>query len=228
MNPLECISIRNQECKVRPEIINVNSKDPIFYSYSISTSKCSGSCNGINDPYEKMCVLDVVKNLDIKVFNLMSRTNETRHVKWHETCKCKCRLNSSVCNNKQRWNEDKCRYGCKELVDKGACDKGFVWNPSNCECECDKSCDVGEYLDYENCKYRKKLVEECTENIEETWLAENENKHKCSSGMVYIIIFSLSFVINIGIGIYFTYFYWYLKKDVPRVKFNTHAQTTIF
>ena len=49
------------------------------------------------------------------VFNLMSRTNETRHTKWYETCKCKCRLDGSLCNNKQCWNEDKCRCECKEL-----------------------------------------------------------------------------------------------------------------
>ena len=60
------------------------------------------------------------------------RTNETRHMKWHETCKCKCRLDASFCNNKQRWNEDKCMRECKELIDTGVCDKGFVWNPSNC------------------------------------------------------------------------------------------------
>ena len=71
-------------------------------------------------------------------------------------CECKCRLDSSVCNNKQRCNEDKCRHECKELIDKVVCNKGFiVWNPSNCECECDKSCDIGEYLDYENCKCTK-------------------------------------------------------------------------
>ena len=68
----------------------------------------------------------------------------------HETCKRKCKLDASVCIYKKRWNEDKCRCECKELIDKGSCDKGFVWNPSNCECECDKSCDVGEYLDYKN------------------------------------------------------------------------------
>ena len=56
----------------------------------------------------------------------MSRTNETRHIKWHETCKCKCRLDASVCNNKQRWNDDKCRCKCKELIDKGVCDKGYA------------------------------------------------------------------------------------------------------
>ena len=110
VNSLECISISNQECKVRPEIANINSNEPIFYTFSIRTSKCSGSCNNINDPNAKTCVPDVVKNLNIKVFNLLSRTNETRHMEWHETCKCKCRLDPSVCSNKQRWNEDKCRY----------------------------------------------------------------------------------------------------------------------
>ena len=53
----------------------------------------------------------------------MSRTNETRHIKWHETCKCKCRLDAIVCNNKQRWNKNKCRCECKELINKGVCDK---------------------------------------------------------------------------------------------------------
>ena len=96
--------------------------------------------------------------MNVKVFNLISRANKIRYIKWHETCKCKCRLDASVCNNKQRWNEDKCRCECKELIDKGICDKGFNWNPSNCECECDKSCDVGEYLDCKNFKCRKRLV----------------------------------------------------------------------
>ena len=97
--PLSCISMKNQECKVSSEIINVNSNEPAFYSFSIKTSKCSGSCNNINDPYAKICVPDVIKDLNVKVFNLMSRTNETRHIKWHETCKCKCRSDASVCNN---------------------------------------------------------------------------------------------------------------------------------
>ena len=106
--PLSCISMNNQARKVRPEIIAVNSDEPVFYPFSIKTIKCSGSCNKINDPYAKLGVPDVIKNLNVNVFNLMSRTNETRHIKWHETCKCKCRLDASVCNNKQRWNDDKC------------------------------------------------------------------------------------------------------------------------
>ena len=146
VNSLECISMKNQECNVRPKILDINSNNSIFYPFNIKINKCSGNCNNINDPYAKICVPDTVKDLNVRVFNLMSRTNETRHIKWHETCKCICRLNKIICNNKQRWNKDKCRCECKELIDKGVCGKGFIWNPSNCECECDKSCGVGKYF----------------------------------------------------------------------------------
>ena len=70
----------NQACKARPKIINVNSNNPMFYPFSIKISKCSGSCNNINDPNARICVPDTIKNLNVKVFNLMSRTNETRHI----------------------------------------------------------------------------------------------------------------------------------------------------
>ena len=62
---------------------------------------------------------------------------------------CKYRLNAS--SNKQSWNKDKCRFECKELLDKGICDERFNWNPINCECGCNKSCEIREYLDYKNC-----------------------------------------------------------------------------
>ena len=204
VNPLEFVSMNNQGCKIRPEIVNVNSDEPVFFSFSIKTSKWSGSCNNINDPYAKLCVPNLVKNINLKVFNLMSRTNETRHAKWHETCKCKCRLGASVCNNKQRWSEDKCRCECKKLIDKGVCDKGFIWIPSKCECACDKSCDAGEYLDYENCKWREKLVdklvEECTENVKEVMLI---------------------FTINVGIGTYFVHYKYmnHVKKTDAKERF---------
>ena len=101
VNSLKCISISNQECRATPEIVNVNSKEPVFFSFSIKTSKCSGSCNYTNDPYAKLCAPDAIKNLNVSFFNLVSSTNETRQIKWHETCKYKCRLDASACNNKQ-------------------------------------------------------------------------------------------------------------------------------
>ena len=96
---LNCVSMNNQECKVKPEIVDVSSNNPIFYPFSVKINRCSGNCNSINDPYTRICVLDVAKTLNVKVFNLMSRTNETRSIKLHETCKCICRLNKIICNN---------------------------------------------------------------------------------------------------------------------------------
>ena len=97
---------------------------------------------------------------------------------------------------------------CKELIDKGVCDKGYVWNPSNCECECNKSCNIGEYLDYSSCKCRKKLidplVEECAENIDETKLVnitvENENNSRCTSYLVYKVLLFIFFMILLTIS----------------------------
>ena len=153
----------------------------------------------------------------------MTLTNETRHVKWYESCKCICRLGKIICNSKQRWNEDKCRSECEELIDKEVCDIGFIFNPSNCECEWDKSCGISEYLDYSNCMCRKKLVdplvEEYTENIDETKLGnitvKNENNGRCNSNVVYKVLFFILFIIIIVIGIYFVYL-----KYVNRIKYD--------
>ena len=170
----------------------------------------------------------------------MPWANETRHMKWHETCKCQCTLDAIVFTNKQRWNKDKCRCECKELIDKGVCDKGYAWNPSNCECECDKACNVGEYLDYENCKWRKKLVapliEKCNKTVEEVKIAkinlakdENENNCKCIPCKVYIVLLLIFFTINVSeIVTYYVYSQWYLKKYSPHAHVNTYKEKTIY
>ena len=140
------------------------------------------------------------KNINVKVFNLMSRINETRQIIWHETCKCECRLTSAVCNSRQIWNENKCRCEYKEdLINKMVCDKGYIWNPSNWACECDKLCDIGQYLDYKNCVRRKslvdKLVEECINVIDgDTFYNETlaiTLSNDCASRTPYIILFAV-------------------------------------
>ena len=67
---LECISMNNKECKVRPKIVDVSSNNPIFYPFSVKINRCSGNCNSSNDPYARICVSDIVKNLNVKVFNV--------------------------------------------------------------------------------------------------------------------------------------------------------------
>ena len=195
-------------------------------------------CNNINNPYAKVCVPDVIKDLNVKLFNLMSITNEIIFIKWHGKCKCKCRLDAIVCNNNQRWNENKCRCECKELIDKRVCDKRYIWNPSNCECQCDTNFDIGEYLDYENCKCRKKLVDklidECTETIEEVKLAEitpfeNENNYEYNSCIVYIVLMVVVFTIFTGSTVYLVYYNWSLiKNNISCINFNTHKETEIW
>ena len=91
INYLECVSMKHQECKTRPEIIIVNPNEPVFYHISIKANKCSRSCNGINDPYAKLRVPDIIKNVNVKAFNLMSRINEIRHIIWQGVCRgCHC------------------------------------------------------------------------------------------------------------------------------------------
>ena len=115
VNSLECVSMKNQECKARPKIVDIYRNNPIFYLFNIKINKCSGNCNNINNPYARICVPDTVKDLNVKVFNLMTLTNETRHIKWHESSKCIWRLDKIICNSKQRWIEDNCRCECEEF-----------------------------------------------------------------------------------------------------------------
>ena len=225
VNSSECISMNNKESKIRTDIIKLNTNEPVFYPHSIKIDKCKGSCNTVNDPYAKIYVPDKIKNTNVKVFNLISKTNAKKQIKWHKTCTCRCRLNASVCNNKQRWNDDKCRSKCKELITKEMCEKGFIWNHSNCECECDKSCDTGEYLDYKNCKCRimiiDKLIEECSENIDENEMIYNEtldiissseNNKASDSCIVYIVLFSVFLIRNIIMAIYVYLLIYLFKK----------------
>ena len=100
VNPSKYVSMSKEECKLRPEIVNIDSDEPTFYPYSLQINKCSGSCNDINGPYAKICIPNAGTNINLKVFNLIPRTNETRYIELHETCQSKGRLDASVCNNK--------------------------------------------------------------------------------------------------------------------------------
>ena len=95
----------------------------------------------------------------------MLRTNETRSIKWHETCQCICRLNKIIYSNKQKWNKDKCKCEYKELIDKKVCDKEYIFNPSNCKCECYKSCNTSQYLNYSDLSVNKNQMIHLLKNV---------------------------------------------------------------
>ena len=93
----------------------------------------------------KLCIPNIIKRVNMKVYNFLMRLNETRNVLWHESCKCVCQLNSSACNSKQICdtcificNSDTCSCDCNEdFAGIMTCNKGYMWNPSTCACECD-------------------------------------------------------------------------------------------
>ena len=209
---LECVSVINKKCMPRPKILDVNEGigEALFYLYNVQVNKCSGSCNTLDNPMSKICVPNVIKGVNMQVYDFLMRLNETRNVLWHESCKCVCKLNSSVCNNKQIWNDDTCRCDCNEdFASIISCAKGYMWNPSTCECQCDKWCKPGEYLDHKNCVCKNKLIgrvtEECTSVINETII--NNNKDNITNNNTYLILFVIFLIGSIMLLIGFIYYY---------------------
>ena len=182
VNILECLSVINQKCMPRPKILEVNEAvgEALFYPYNVLVNKCSGSCNTLDDPMARLCVPNIIENVNMKINNFLMRLNETRNVLLHERCKCVCRLNSSVCNSKQIWNSDTCRCDCNEdFAGIINCNKEYMCNSSTCACECDMWCKPGQYLDHKNCVCKNKLIGrvigECTSVINETMMNNKGN-----------------------------------------------------
>ena len=91
---LECVSVINRKCMLRPKILDVNEgvDEALFYPYNVLVNKCSGSCDTLDDPMARLCVPNVIKRINMKVYNFLMRLNETRNVLWHGSCKCVCKL----------------------------------------------------------------------------------------------------------------------------------------
>ena len=207
---LECVSVVNQKCMPRPKILDVNEGvgEALFYPNNVLVNKCSGSCNTLDNPMVKLCVPGILKRVNMQVYNVLMRLNETCNVLWHESCKCVCKLNSSVCNNKQIWNDDTCRCDCNEdFAGIINCAKGYTWNPSICECQCDKWCKPDQYLDYKNCVCKNKLIgrliEECT------MINNKDSGNNNTLQNVFIGLFSVAVLIGIVCFCVFAYSKWF-------------------
>ena len=157
-----------------------------------------------------LCVPNIVKRVNMKVYNFLMRLNETRNVLWHE--RCKYVLNSSVCNSKQIWNSDTCKCDCNEdFAGIMNYNKGYMWNPSTCACECDMWCKPGQYLDYKKCVCKNKLIgrvtAECTSVINETMINNFKNiSNDDTITNIFIGLFSVLLFIGIVCFCVFAYF----------------------
>ena len=229
VNALECLSVINRECMPRPKILDVNEGigEALFYPYNVLVNKGSGSCNTLDDPMAKMCVPNTIKNANTKFYNILMRLNETRNVLWHESCKCVCRLNSSVFNSKQIWNSDTCSCDCNEdFAGIINCTKGYMWNPSICECECDMWCKPGQYLDHKSCVCKNKLVgrviAECTSIINETMMNNRDNIANNTTTYIFIGLFSVLLFIGFVCFCVFAYFKWIKGKKLFKNKYTDY------
>ena len=219
---LECVSVVNRKCMPRPKILDVDEGvgEALFQPYNVLVNKCSGSCNTLDDPMAKMCVPNIVKRVNMKVYNFLMRLKETRNVLSHESCKCVCRLNSSVCNSKQIWNSDICKCDCNEdFAGMMNCDKGYTWNPSTCACECDMWFKPGQYLDYKKCVCKNNLIDrviaECSDIINETTMNNKKNiANDNTTTNIFIGLFSVVMFIGIVCPCVFAYFKWIKGKKL--------------
>ena len=208
---LECVSVVNQKCLPRPKILDVNEGvgEALFYPYNVQVNKCSGSCNTLDNMH---------------VYNFLIMLNEPCNVLWHESCKCVCKLNSSICNNKQIWNSDTCRCDCNEdFAGMTNCAKGYMWNPSTCKCQCDTWCKPGQYLDYKNCVCKNKLIgrliEECISVINETMINNKDSGNNNTLRNVFIGLFSVTVLIRIICFCVIAYFKWLKGKKLFKNKY---------
>ena len=227
---LECVSVVNQKCTPRPKILDVKEGvgEALFYRCNVLVNKCSGSCNTLDDPMAKLCVPNIVKRVNIKVYNFLMRLNETRNVLCHESCKCVSRLSSSVYNSKQIWNSDTCRCNCNEdFAGIINCTKGYTCNPSTCECQCDMWRKPGQYLDYKNCIYKNKLIRrviaECTSVINETKMNNKINMANDNTiTNIFIGLFSVVMFIGIVCLCVFAYFKFIKGKKLFEKKYTDY------
>ena len=146
--------------------------------------------------------------------------------------KCVCRLNSSVCINKEIWNSDTCRCDCNEdFCGIITCTKGYMWNLSTCECQCDMWCKSVQYLDHKNCVCKNKLVgrvtEECTSVINETMMNNNNDNNTTwfnAITYVFIVLFWIALVICLCV---FAHFKWF-KGKYTNINNNNNNNNKIY
>ena len=226
VNSLKYVLTKTRECKTREVIIN---NEYMTYPYSIKVNRCNGNCNNINNPYARVCVPNIIKDITLNIFDLISWKNKTKQIKWHESCRCVCRLDPIVCNNKQKWNKDKCRCEC--LVNK-KCDNKFFWNPSKCKCECKKK---AAHLLTEECEEiidnNKTLSAKENENVsikkynKTVSIKENTSLDSCKPYSASSVLFLLVSVIITGAFIYF--YVNSQSKKITRLSLKKEVRRTI-
>ena len=143
---IDCLSISNQQCMVRPKLIDLNPDELYYYPFIINMSRCVGSSNTIEDPYGRIFVPSQMEDVNMALFNIIKEINESRTLTKFISCECRCEFNGRKCNLRQKWNNNKCQCHCKKPIKHRACKEDYTWNFSTCACECSKDCKMLDRL----------------------------------------------------------------------------------
>ena len=164
------------------------------FPYKIKVDKWIGSCNDRDNLYFKICTLGIVKNVSVKVFDVISQQFVLKNITFHENCKCDCLLDEKVCNNKQKWNKNKSRFECLEIKE---CENGSSWNVVNCRCEFKKAAKL--IVEEEECDVE---TDDVVQNKTISIIKKIEN---CNPFVASSILFVSVLMLLSGIMIYFMY-----------------------
>ena len=209
-NHTKCVSLSNQKCMTQPTFINLhpNEYSQEFHSYpfAVKLDRCVGSCNTLNDLYNKVCVPNKTEDLNLSVFSMITGINESKALTKHISCECKCTFDGRKCNSDQWWNSDKCRCECEK---RHVCEKDYAWNPATCRCENGKY--LASIMD-DSAITCDEIIESYNENREAKSSDEtnfNEKRAICKTQNFYILLAFLLITIAllVAIGIY-----CYLRK----------------
>ena len=120
--PTKCGSLNDEPLMVRPILIDLNPIELKYYPFMISLDKCKGSCNVLSP---KIWVLEKTKDVNVKVFNMITNKIGAKTMTKHISRDCKCNFNSTTCNSNQNWNNKTWKYECKSYR---TCEKDYYWN----------------------------------------------------------------------------------------------------
>ena len=109
----KCMSLNNELCMIRPTLIDLYPAELKCYPFMINLDKCSGSCNSVNNLSIKMCVPNKTEDINVKVFHMITNSNEAKTMAKHISCDCKRKRNSTTCNSNQKWSNETCQCECK-------------------------------------------------------------------------------------------------------------------
>ena len=129
-NHTKCASLSNQKCISQPNLIILHPNEYIqgfcYYPFAVNLDKCTGSCNTLNELSNKVCIPNETENLNLSIFNMITRIKESKTLTKHFSCKCKCKCDGRKCNSNHQWNKDKCQCQCKNLKEHHVCGEHYI------------------------------------------------------------------------------------------------------